>query len=65
MTHESGAIFGLVNLMLKKKLKRNTTVEVPPEYLDYLSFVGLSRDKVEVKLSPGFFDLTFFEKDPS
>lgn len=65
MNHESGAIFGLVNLMLRKKFRKNSTVEVPKEGLDYLTLLGFSRDKVEFKLTPGFFDLTLFEKDPS
>ena len=32
--------------------------------MEYLSLFGFSKDKVQVKLSPGFADLTFFEKDP-
>ena len=63
METESSAIYGLVNLMLKKSLK-NYTVSVPAEtFAQILPCFNLNPQKLDVKLVPGFLDITLFEKN--
>ncbi len=62
MDTESSAIYGLVNLMLKKSLK-NYTVSIPTEtFAETLPCFNISPEKLDVKVVPGFLDITFFEK---
>lgn len=57
MEHESSAIFGLVNLMLKKQLKAMQP-EIPFGAAEMLNYFGLSR-KAKFQIVKGFLDIGF------
>ena len=60
MTNESGALFGLVNLMIRNKLPKELDIPIPLEQVPHIN-----KDAINFNIQPGYVQLgyTDFSQD--